>query len=164
MTTEVLNPRFFWTQLPLLGKLYVLFLCAVALYTLFSLSRIMFRLNSFERQHASGTHLESSFAFAFLRNKSDNLHQLIFLATLLFGLTFFFQFPAIFLTLGNSKSFPWSQYIENLAVHIAFATDVLFVLLFLHSAQWLVSARVRAAEIRLTLPHQNTSAAETSPF
>jgi hypothetical protein len=149
MTMEVLDPRFFWPQLPLLGKFYALFLCAVALYALFSLSRIMFRLKSLARQHATGTHLESSYAFALLRKKSDNLHQLIFFATLLFGLTFFFQFPAIFLTLGDSKSLPWSQYLENLAVHVAFATDVLFVLVFLHSAQWLVSARLRATEIRL---------------
>ena len=153
MTTEVLNPHFFWPQLPLLGKFYALFLCAVALYTLFSSLQIMFRLNSIGRQHASGTHQESSRAFVFLRKKSDNLHQLIFFAALLFGFTFFFQFPAIFFTLGDSKSLPLGQYIQNLAIHVAFATDVLFVFLFLHSAQWFASARISSAEIRLTLPH-----------
>ena len=153
MATEVLNPHFFWTPIPLLGKLYVLFLCSVVIYALISLSQVMFRLHSLKRQRATATLPESSYAFALLRKKSGNLHQLIFFATILFGLTFFFQFPAIFLTLANSKSYPWSQYIQNLAVHVAFATDVLFILLFLHSAQWFVSARIHAAEIRLTLPH-----------
>lgn len=135
MSMEVLNPSFFWYELPFLGKFYALFPCAVALYALFSLSRIMFRLNSLERQRATGTQMDSSYSFAFLRRKSGNLHQLIFFAALLFGLTFFFRFPAIFNTLGDSKSLPWSEYLENLAIHVAFATDILFVLLFLHSAQ-----------------------------
>lgn len=153
MTMEVLNPRFFWLQLPLLGKFYALFLCAVALYMLFSLFRIMLRLNSLKGQHTNGMTLDRSHALAFLRKKSDNLHQLIFFATLLFGLTFFFPFPAIFLTLGDSRSLPWNHYLENLAGHVAFATDILFVLLFLHSAHWLVSARLNSMEIRLTFPH-----------
>ena len=152
MTMEVLNPRFFWTSISLLGKLYVLFLCFVVIYTLISLSRLMFRLNSLKRQRATSTLPESSYAFALLRKKAGNLHQLIFFATILFGLTFFFQFPAIFRTLGDSKSLPWGEYLQNLAVHVAFATDVLFALLFLHSAQWFVSARISSAEAR-PLPH-----------
>jgi hypothetical protein len=151
MTLEVLDPRVFWHQLPLLGKCYALFLGVAAIYIIISLSHMLLGVYSLKKQPETGEHRNRSLVLALLRKRAENLHQLIFFKVLLFGLTFFFQSPAAFLTFGDSKYPYWSQILQNLAVHFAFATDIFLVLLFLHSAQWFVSARLSSAEIHFTL-------------
>jgi len=82
-------------------------------------------------------------------NKSDNLCQLTFLSTLLFGLVFFLQIPANFGGLDDSNLTGWTFIFRSLAIYFAFAVGVFLVLIILHFAGWIVSAHLR----RLTLPH-----------
>ena len=151
-TSELLDPRFFWSQIPLVSKLYAAVLCAVAIYTLISSSRMMLRLNLLEQQHAAGTPQAISRIFNLLRKKSHNLQQLILFTALLFAIVFFIQIPWAFSSNVNSKTPAFIYVFQYLSTYFAFASDVCFLLLFIHSAQWFVSARILSAEIRLTLP------------
>jgi hypothetical protein len=153
MTTEVLDPRFFWPMLPLLSKLYILFLCVVSIYVLFSELRILLRLRAVRKLGSSNDPHSALNALAALRRADTNIHELIVFTFFLFGLIFVLQIPAAFMTLDNSRTPGWVLIFKNLATYYAFAADVFFALLLLHSAQWFVSARLNSAEIRLTLPH-----------
>jgi hypothetical protein len=151
ISSEPLDPRIFWPILPLLSKLYILFLCIVTIYTLYFLTRILLRLYALKKLcYSSEPHSELR-ALAALRRIDTNIHQLILFTFFLFGVIFFLQIPAAFI-LGDSEAFPLSGILQDLFIYFAFAVEVFFVFLFLHSAHWFVSARLRAAEIRLTLP------------
>jgi hypothetical protein len=73
------------------------------------------------------------------------LHQLVIATFYLFGFIFFLTLPFAFMTLGASKVPGWMFIFENLDYYFAFAANVFFVFLVLHSVQWFVSARVRAS-------------------
>ncbi len=149
LTTESPNLRAFWLELLPLCKLYALYLGGVAIYTLFSLSRILISLRSFKNQAATNDHKNSDRLLALMRNKSDNLSQLTFLSTLLFALAFFLQMPANFRSLVDSSLTGWDFIFHGLAIYFDFAVGVFLVLIILHIADWIVSAHLR----RLTLHH-----------
>jgi len=84
-----------------------------------------------------------------LQNKSENLHRLTFFSSLLFGMVFFLQFPAVFRGYGDSNETGLTVIVDGLLTYSDFAACVFLVLLILHVAEWIVSARLR----RLTLLH-----------
>jgi hypothetical protein len=151
--SEPLDPRIFWPILPLLSKLYILFLCIVIIYTLCSLSRILFRFYALKKLSASNETHSVPKALAGLRRTATNIHQLILFTFFLYALIFFLQIPAAFMIFGDYKAPPLGGIIQDLSIYFAIAAEVFFVLLLLHSAHWFVSARLSSAEIRLTLPH-----------
>src|SRR5579859_7206330 len=159
-TATALDLRGFWSEQLPFCKLYALYLGSVTIYTLFSLSRILVRVSSFKKQTAAEDQANRSQLLALMPNKSDNLRQLTVFSTLLFGLDFFLQIRANFVSLSDSNLTGWAFIYQSLGTYFDFAACVFLVLLILHVAEWIVSAHLR----RLTLPHQNTSAAETSPF
>jgi hypothetical protein len=149
LTTAALDLRAFWIELFALCKLYALYLEAVTIYTLFSLSRMLVRLPFLKKRTACEVDENRYRLFALLHNKCDNLHQLIFFSTLLFGLIFFLQFPAVFRGFGDSSETGWTVIFHGLGTYFTFAADVLLVLTMLHTAEWIVSAQLP----RLNLPH-----------
>lgn len=149
ITTAALDPRAIWTELSLLCKLYALYLWAIAIYTLYSLSRMLIRLRSLKNQTATEDHENRDRLLARLRYKSDNLCQLTISSTLLFGMLFFAEIPAIFLGFGDSPETGLMVIFHGILTYLTFATGVFLVLIILHTAEWIVSAQL----LRLTLPH-----------
>jgi len=148
LTSAVLNLRAFWTELLPLCKLYALYLGGVAIYTLFSLFRILVRLRSLKNQTATEDDENKYRILALLRDKHNHLCQLNFFSTLLFGLVFFLQIPENFRSLIDSSLTGWDFIFDSLVIYFAFAAGVFFVLIILHTTEWIVSAHLR----RLTRP------------
>jgi len=149
MTMELLDPRSYWLQLPFFGKFFAFFLFMVAVYVLSALTGIWYRLHSSRNHTSEGESSSAERTLRIFQNKSATLHQLIFFAALVFGLIFFVQIPAAFVSVVNSKFLPWNEYFQNLAVQFPFAADVFIVLIILHVAEWITSTHLR----RLILPH-----------
>ena len=153
ITSEALDPRIFWLELPLLSKLYALFLCIVTIYALYSLSRILFRLHSLRELGSSDERHSKLNVLSLLRSTASKIGNLILLTFFFFGLVFSLQISAAFIIIANSKTPGWVFIFQSLSAYFAFSSDVFLILLIIHCARWSVSARIRAAEIRLTLLH-----------
>jgi hypothetical protein len=149
---DSLNLAHFWFQIPMLTKLFLLFLVAVSLYLLISLVRVLLRLRSlkslaFTEASVAGVR---SFLTA-LQHRLNNLRSLLLFAFFLFAFCFFLQVPAAFVTFGDSKVPGFTLILMQLATYFEYATDVCFLFLFLHSVHWLASARVEALVKKLQL-------------
>src|SRR6266478_5816047 len=142
------DPSSFWMFAPPLTRLYILFLCLVCTFSLYKSSRIVFRLRSIRRAHGVEEHHVILRSLAVLRREAANLSQLLHFTFLLFGLCFLIQIPAAFMILEDSRRPVLSSIFSNLAVYIAYAADVFFVLLALRSLQWFVSFRISATMLR----------------
>ena len=139
------DPSSFWMILPPLTRLYLIFLCCVCAFSLYKSARIMLRLRSIRRGHGVADRHGVMESFAVLRTQAANLSQLLHFTFLLFGLCFLIQIPVAFMILDDSGRSVLSSIFRNLAVYIAYAADVFFVMLLLRSVQWFVSSRVDAA-------------------
>ena len=139
-------------SLSTLQRLFCLILVVVSIYSLLSATVILVRLRSLTNR--SKVEDISSFqrSLAALHARSANLRQLISATFCLFGLVFFLTLPFAFMTLGDSKVPGWVSIFQNLGFDFAFAANVFFVFLVLHSVQWFISARVRASALRLDAP------------
>ena len=147
---KLLDPRHFWAEVPLLTRLFGLFLCFVALHTIYSSAVVLTRLRSFTKNLCSKEHsavLQSTLLA--LRARITNIRQILFFTLFLFGLCFFLQIPVAFQTLGASNIPGINIIFRQLGTYFESGTDVFIALLFLHSLQWIVSARVQSAERRL---------------
>src|SRR6266481_2658729 len=149
ITTAVLDLREFWIEQLPCCKLYALYLAVVAIYTIVSLSRTLFRLGFLGKQTATEDQANRSHSLALLQSKSDNLRQLTLFSTLLFGLVFFLQIRANFVSPSDSSLTGWAFIDHSLASYFDFAACVFLVLIILHVSEWIVSAHLR----RLPLPH-----------
>jgi hypothetical protein len=129
----------------LLSKLYLLFLCAVSIYTLISLVRVLFRLRSLKRlASAESPAVGARLTLATLQHRTTNLRQLLLFAFYLFGFFFFLQIPTAFIVLGDSKSLPFSLFFTQLAAFFEYAADVFLLFLLLHTLQWFVTNCLQA--------------------
>jgi hypothetical protein len=117
----------------------------VSAYGLFSATLIVVRLRSLANRSKVEDLSSIQRSLATLHARSANLHQLVIATFYLFGFIFFLTLPFAFMTLGASKVPGWMFIFENLDYYFAFAANVFFVFLVLHSVQWFVSARVRAS-------------------
>jgi hypothetical protein len=147
-TVTARDLREFWTEQLPFCKLYALYLGSISVYTLFSLSRILVRVTSFKKKTVAEDQANRAQLFALTLDKSENLRQLTMFSTLLFGLVFFVQIRANFVSLSDSSLTGWAFIYQSLGTYFDFAACVFLVLLILHVAQWIVSAHLR----RLTLP------------
>jgi len=142
------DPLSFWMFLPPLTRLYLLFLCLVCVFSLYKSLRILFRLHSIKGERGAEQYRITPRSLAIIRAEASNLSQLLHFTFLLFGLCFLIQIPAAFMILDDSNRPVLSSIFSNLAVYIAYAADVFFVLLVLRAVQWFVSFRVSAAMLR----------------
>jgi hypothetical protein len=127
------------------AKFFLLLLVLVAIYTVYFTSFALLRLRSL-RAVQDGQSLRKSLAL--LEHRSGNLRQMIVAMAYFFGLTFFLQLQNAFWTPDNNRPVGL-MILENFRVYFHFAAQVFFAFLILHSIQWFVSSRIRAAALRL---------------
>ncbi len=130
----------------------MLFLCIVGVYTLYSCSRIVFRLRSLKNKHTGEESRSTQRSLFVLQQRATDLRQLHLFTFFLFALCFLLQVPTAFSILVHSNRPLLSIIFDNLAIYIAYAADVFFVLLVLHSAQWFVSIRISSVTLRFNAP------------
>jgi hypothetical protein len=133
-----------WGQLPILPKLFFLIFSLVGVYTLVSAVVIMVRLRSITNQrHVEEVSLLNG-SLAIIQARCSNVRLLLSDTFYLFGCVFFLALPLATVIVDDSKTPLGIHILDNLIVYFAFAANVFFVFLVLHSVQWLVSCRVRA--------------------
>jgi hypothetical protein len=168
----VQNPRSYsphliwsmWRDLPILYRLFFLILSVVSIYTLFAASVVAVRLLSLRSRPESADALFLGQSLAALRARCENMRQLISGTFYLFGFIFFLRLPFAFNTFGDSNIPGGTLILRNLVVYFAFAANVYFVFLVLHSVQWSVARLVRAHTLRLEAQETaELSASSSSP-
>ena len=141
----------FWEifkSLSTLQLLFCLILTVASIYSLLSATVILVRLRSLANRSKVEDVSSIQRSLDALHARSANLHQLIGATFYLFGFILFLTLPFAFITLDSSKVPGWTSIFQNLGFYFAFSANVFFVFLVLHSVQWFVSARVRAAALR----------------
>jgi hypothetical protein len=131
--------------LPLLQKSFLLALCGIGIYSLFSAVITMVRLRASQR----GEMADTQRSLMALHKRNAKLRQVIGAAFYVFGLVFFLGLQMAYLSADTSRVPVERLVLENLLIHFAFAANVFFVFLILHVLQWFVSAQVVACESRL---------------
>jgi len=140
-----LDPRSFWSWLPFLLKLFVLFLLFVTVFALYNLLRALWTTRRLQKAHDVDIQLIRA-----TERRLANLGQLLLFVSYLFGFSFFFHMPAVFDVLGDYKTFPLGTIFTQLGAYSVFATDLFLLLLFLHSLRWAASAWFYRVSSRLT--------------
>jgi|BogFormECP03_OM2_1039629.scaffolds.fasta_scaffold02302_2 hypothetical protein len=137
-----------WIYLPILFRLFFLILALLSIYTLFAASVVAARLLTIRGrlESADGVLLRQFFAVLYAR--CANMRQLIGGTFYLFGFIFFVGLRSAFNTFGDSNIPGGTLILRNLVVYFAFAGNVFFVFLVLHSVQWFTSHRVGACTLR----------------
>jgi hypothetical protein len=139
---DAFSPRFLWPYLPSLTKLFITFLCAVCTYSAYTFARILVGLAA-DKDGSTG---KKGYPSSTIHRKLANLQNLLQFTFYLFGLCFLLQTPAAFVTAnGNSGVALIRNIFQDLGIYIAYATDVFFVLLILHSIRWLIASVVDRA-------------------
>jgi hypothetical protein len=138
-----------WRELPILPKLFFLMLSLVSIYTLRSASVIKVRLHSLKKQRQVEDVSSLQRSVAALQARCANVRQLIGATFYIFGFIFFLALPLATRTLDNSRTPVGILVLNNFLMYFAFATNVFFVFIALHSVQWFVSGRVHAFALRL---------------
>jgi hypothetical protein len=116
------------------------------LYTLWVSFRVVLVLCDFKKERASSVANVSGLNYNNLRKRLANLRQLHLFTLYLLWLCIMLNFPDAFSVLGDYKAYPLARVFENLAFLFYYYTPIFLVFVFLHSLQWLVSARVEAFE------------------
>ena len=134
--------------LPVLGRIFLLLLLLVSIYSLYSTCIILVRLRSLSKQRTFEDKNSLRRSLALLKQRAANLRQLILASFHLFGLTFFSQITTAFVT-PLSGPFAWVNIAQHLEVHFNFAADAFLVFLILHMSQWVASTRIRSLAFQL---------------
>jgi len=136
-----------WSPLSPFARLFVFLLVLVAVYTLSYAALTLVRLRCLTTLQNNDSRRKS---LALLNHRSANMQQITLATFYLFGLTFFLQIQGAFWTPENRR--PVSlMVLENFVFYFRFAAIIFLIFFVLHTIQWFVSGRIRAAEIRLRL-------------
>jgi hypothetical protein len=138
-----------WIELPLLHKLFFIVLFVVGVYSLFSATKILAGVRSLMALGQSRDVPALQNEVAALYARSANLRHLITATFYLFGIVFFWGLRFTLWT-PDGKTSVSLLVLENFFLYFAFATNVFFIFLVLHSVQWFVSARLHTYARRLT--------------
>ena len=129
-----------WSNLSHLQQAFLLMLGVVSSYSLFSAAKTLLRLRLIRRLRSEeSAHVRESASA--LSIHCANVRRVIGATFYLFGLVLFLGLQTVGHTLGGGFM---QQILGNFLLHFAFAANVFFVFLTIHSIQWLVSARVDA--------------------
>ena len=139
-----------WTQLGSLHRLFWLFLSLASVYMLFSIARIWVRLRGRIAPREGGTISSSRRSLAAMEDRLRNVRQFVNAAFYLFWLLFFIQLPYDIWTTDPGRLSIGMAMWGTLSLEFTFGANVFVVLLSLHSAQWLVCARVSSARQHLS--------------
>jgi len=135
-------------HLPVLGRLFLLLLFMVGTYSLYSNCVILVGLRSLSRRRSVGENNSFRHSLILLKHRAAHLRELILATLCLFGLTFFLQITAAFVT-PIAGPYGWVNISQNLAVQFSFAADIFLVLFVLQVVQWFTSTRVRSMALEL---------------
>jgi hypothetical protein len=135
-----------WATLSQSNRLFLLFFCGVSLYTLWVSFRVVLELRAFKKERASSDANVRGLSLNNLRKRLGNLRQLHLFTLYLLWLCIVINIPTAFSVLGHYNTFPIGLMLENLAFLFYYYAPTFLVFVFLHSLQWLVSARVEASE------------------
>jgi hypothetical protein len=144
---DLSEPRYglwlIWGLLPFLHKLFFLVLFIVAVYSLLSATKVLWRIRSLMASRHSKDAAALQCELATLSARSANSRRLITATFYLFGILFFWGLHYTLLTTDSKVSVGF-LILENFFLYFAFAVNVFFVFLALHLVQWLASARLQA--------------------
>jgi hypothetical protein len=138
-----------WIELPLLHKLFFIVLFVVGVYSLFSATKILAGVRSLMALGQSRDVPVLQNEAAALYARSANVRHLITATFYLFGIVFFWGLRFTLWT-PDGKTSVSLLVLENFFLYFAFAANVFFIFLVLHSVQWFVSARLHTCARRLT--------------
>jgi len=143
MTISSIEFRSVWLNLSPINKGFVLFFCAVSVYT-FSLSlHALLLLRPLKKQPANETVSSTHPQLDGLCNRVANLRQLHLFTLYLFGFCILIQVPNAFLSLGNANTLAVSSIVGQLTFLLNCDATIFMAFLLLHTLQWLVSAHIR---------------------
>lgn len=127
-----------WSALSHLQQAFLLVLGVVSSYSLFSAIKTLLRLRLIRGLGSEeSTRIRESISALSIHCAS--VRRATGATFYLFGLVLFLGLQTVGHTLGGGVM---QQVLGNFLLHFAFAANVFFVFLVLHSIQWLVSARV----------------------
>lgn len=135
--------RALWGVLPVTAKFYLFCLLAAVAYTIYFLTRTLSRLHRLPQDAPSNSETSLRLSLIEMTNGMENLRQFHTLLLLLFGVFFTDE---IFATLRGIRLYSASLSAARMEIFeapTAFAFTVFAVLLFLHSFQWIGTARLR---------------------
>jgi hypothetical protein len=139
-----------WTQLGFLYRVFWLVLLFVSASMLIFTARIWVRLRSRMAQREGENMSSSRCSLADLEAGLKNVCQFVSAAFYLFWLLFFIQLPYDIWTHETGRETGLLALLGTLSLNLTFGANVVLVLLVVHSVQWLVSARVLAAQRHLS--------------
>jgi hypothetical protein len=138
--------RAVWATLSLSNRLFLLFFCGVSLNTLWVSFRVVLALRDFKKVRVGSIAGVTTPSLNNLRKRLANLRQLHLFTLYLLWLCIVVNIPRAFTVFGDYKTFPVGVVLENLAFLLYCYAPVFLAFVFLHSLQWLVSARLEAFE------------------
>jgi hypothetical protein len=138
--------RSVWATLSPSNKLFLLFFCGVSLYTLWVSFRVVLGLRAFKKESARSVANVSGLSLNNLRKRLANLRQLHLFTLYLLWFCIVINIPGAFSLMGDYKTLTLGRMVENLGFLFYCYASIFLVFVFLHSLQWLVSARVEAFE------------------
>jgi hypothetical protein len=141
MPMEYLDLRSVWFAFSFVNKAFLLFFCAVSVYTLSLSLRGLLLLHTFKRARATDNAGSAIAQVGVLRKRMVNLRQLHLFTLYLLGFCISIQVPNAFITLGSSKNLEVSTILRNLTFLFYYDALVFLAFLVLHTIQWLVSRR-----------------------
>jgi di/tricarboxylate transporter len=142
---DKIPPYFFWSvwrQFSTWERLFLLVLCVVIVYALYSavitVSRVRSEIADVER------------TFLGLRKRSMRLQRLTGAAFYLFGIVLFLSLQWAYVTIDNSKTPGGWLILENFAIHFVFAFNVFIGFMVLHVLWWFVANQVDDFGLRVS--------------
>ena len=121
-----------WLSLSVANKIFLLYSCGVAVYTLSLCLYVFVSIYS--------TRAENSLDK--LKRRLANLRQLHLFTLYLFGFCIMVSIPNAFVTFGDSKTWPIGQYIRGISFLFYFDAPIFLGFLLLHTLQWVATVRV----------------------
>jgi hypothetical protein len=131
-----------WAYLSLWEKLFLLVLCILGIYALFSAVIDVSRIRKTKQAIQRGNSPDIESTLSGLRRRSLRLQRLIETAFCGFGLVLFLNLQRAHLTLDNSKIPVGLEVLQNFQVDFVFAFNAFFGFLSLHVLTWFVSTWV----------------------
>ena len=142
-----------WRALSTLNRGLIVILAAVFVYCIFSTLRTMLRLHSIWNR-AEQDRKAVSDTVAALATRYTRMRQVISATFYLFGFVLFLGLESITNVLGDGTD-PLGVYVlNNFLLLCAFAANVFFIFLVLHSVQWVGSAVLDSLSRRVSLRAQ----------
>ena len=141
-----------WVELLLMHRLFFLIQAVVSIYSLFSATVILVRLQSIMNLRQSEDVSGLQHSMAALPTRLANVRQLIGATFYLFGFVFFLGLRSALRT-PESHTPVGLLVLDNFFLYFAFAAKAFFIFLVLHSVQWFVFSRLQACALRLNAAH-----------